>query len=105
MFLRLPCMGGTGTLTKQLLKLDEPFNNTQEFWDFMDTECGTAPSESGGTRNAAQGQAESHTVGVWCSLPMLGPCAQRQRYATACSAYRPTFIRCLSKVRDNKGNE
>ena len=63
MFLRLPCMGGTGTLTKQLLKLDEPFNHTQEFWDFMDTECGTAPSESGGTRNAAQGQAESHTVG------------------------------------------
>ena len=35
-------------------------------------------------------------VGVWCSLPMLGPCAQRQRYATACCAYRPTFIRCLS---------
>ena len=29
-------------------------------------------------------------------MPMLGPCAQRQRYATACCAYRPTFIRCLS---------
>ena len=28
-------------------------------------------------------------------MPMLGPCAQRQRYATACCAYRPTFIRCL----------
>ena len=27
---------------------------------------------------------------------MLGPCAQRQRYAKACCAYRPTFIRCLS---------
>ena len=27
---------------------------------------------------------------------MLGPCTQRQRYATACCAYRPTFIRCLS---------
>ena len=27
-------------------------------------------------------------------LPMLGPCAQRQRYVTAHCAYRPTFIRC-----------
>ena len=33
------------------------------------------------------------TVWVWYSLPMLGPCARRQRYATACCAYRPTFIR------------
>ena len=27
---------------------------------------------------------------------MLGPCIQRQRYASACCAYRPTLIRCLS---------
>ena len=31
-------------------------------------------------------------VGVWYTLPMLGPCAQCQRHATACCAYRPTFI-------------
>ena len=46
-------------------------------------------------RRAAHHRAKRR-VGVWCSLPMLGPCAQRQRYATACCAYRPTFIRCLS---------
>ena len=34
-------------------------------------------------------------VGVWCSLPMLGPCAQRQRCATACCAYIPTDIYSL----------
>ena len=28
---------------------------------------------------------------------MLRPCAQLQRHATACCAYRPTFSRCLSK--------
>ena len=46
-------------------------------------------------RRAAHHRAKRR-VGVWCSLPMLGPCAQRQRYAPACCAYRPTFIRCLS---------
>ena len=40
-----------------------------------------------------QGQEQ---VRVWCSLPLLGLCAQRQRHATACSAYAPTFFRCLS---------
>ena len=46
-------------------------------------------------RRAAHHRAKRR-VGVWCSLPMLGPCAQRQRYVRACCAYRPTFIRCLS---------
>ena len=39
-----------------------------------------------------------HSLRVWCLLPMLGPCAQRQRYTTPCYANRPTFIRCLSKT-------
>ena len=33
---------------------------------------------------------------VLCSLPILGPCAQRQRYATVCCADRPTFLDYLS---------
>ena len=30
-------------------------------------------------------------------MPMLCPCAQRQGYATACCAYRPTFIHCCQR--------
>jgi len=45
--------------------------------------------------SVTQGQAESGVM-VLCSLPILGPCAQRQRYATVCCADRPTFIDYLS---------
>ena len=55
------------------------------------TSCQRPPCVSRAAHHRAKRRA-----GVWCSLPMLGPCAQRQRYATACCAYRPTFIRCLS---------
>ena len=55
------------------------------------TSCQRPPCVSRAAHHRAKRRAE-----VWCSLPMLGPCAQRQRYATACCAYRPTFIRCLS---------
>ena len=55
------------------------------------TLCQRPPCVSRAAHHRAKRRA-----GVWCSLPMLGPCAQRQRYATACCAYRPTFIRCLS---------
>jgi len=55
------------------------------------TSCQRPPCVSRAAHHRAKQRA-----GVWCSLPMLGPCAQRQRYATACCAYRPTFIRCLS---------
>ena len=55
------------------------------------TLCQRPPCVSRAAHHRAKRRA-----GVWCSLPMLGPCAQRQRYVRACCAYRPTFIRCLS---------
>ena len=55
------------------------------------TSCQRPPCVSRAAHHRAKRRA-----GVWCSLPMLGPCAQRQRYVRACCAYRPTFIRCLS---------
>ena len=48
------------------------------------TSCQRPPCVSRAAHHRAKRRA-----GVWCSLPMLGPCAQRQRYATACCAYRP----------------
>ena len=57
--------------------------------------CHTAKAES--SEGIAKRLTRSRLRGKkHASLPMLGPCAQRQRYATACCAYRPTFIRCLS---------
>jgi len=50
-------------------------------------------------RDDAEGRACACAIaagGMVLVAFMLGPCAQRQRYPTACCAYRPTFIRCLS---------
>ena len=40
-------------------------------------------------RDSAQGQTESGGMVLVASLSLLGACAQRQCFATACCAYRP----------------
>ena len=45
-----------------------------------------------GCRNLRPLGAGSGGTEAWYLLPMLGPCAQRQRDATACCANRHSFI-------------